>query len=112
MTFVRDVAAALIRYADSLEKSGPPAAQGPPDILDAPYLGPRQRQILKVLLEAGEEGKTSGEIANAIDYDQPNVWLTLKALVDRGLVVKWDDRRPHRYQLADRFRVVETRGGT
>jgi DNA-binding MarR family transcriptional regulator len=63
-------------------------------------LGPRQAEVLQVLEDAGWDGTTAGAIAEIINYDQPNVYLTLQGLIGGGYVEKDDSVRPHRYRLA------------
>jgi DNA-binding transcriptional ArsR family regulator len=72
-----------------------------------PQLGPRQAQVLQCLDDAGASGATAGTISRTIDYDQPNVHITLQALVKMGFVEKDESARPHRYRLAPR---LEQRG--
>jgi DNA-binding MarR family transcriptional regulator len=108
VTLVRGVAKLLEDYADALEAVPlAPRVQDlespADDLFSLTYLGRRQKEILAVLREAGWEGAQAAKIATRIKYDEPNVWLTLKSLVDRGLVVKLVDQHPYRYRLADRF---------
>jgi hypothetical protein len=65
-----------------------------------PAAGPRQIEVVQVLDEAGAEGTNTGVIARRIDYDQPNVYLTLQGLTNRGFVVKDESTTPHTYRLA------------
>jgi Fe2+ or Zn2+ uptake regulation protein len=67
-------------------------------------LGRRQAQILGVLEEAGGDGTNTGVISRAIDYDQPNVYLTLQSLVGLGFVDKDKTTDPHTYGLTPRLR--------
>ena len=68
-------------------------------------MGDRQRQILTLVIAAGEDGIDTGTIAREIgDITQPNVHLTLKALMNRGLVEKDPSRRPHLYYVSTALR--------
>lgn len=68
-----------------------------------PALGPRQIEVIQFLEEAGCSGASTGAIALAIDYDQPNVHLTLQALTTYGIVEKDTSTRPHTYRLRAKF---------
>ncbi len=66
-------------------------------------LGPRQAEVLALLQEAGPAGTNTGVLSKRMGYTQPNVHLTLKELVRRGLVIKDGTTRPHNYRLAPRL---------
>lgn len=68
-----------------------------------PALGPRQIEVIQFLEEAGSAGASTGAVAQAIEYDQPNVHLTLQALVTYGIVEKDSTARPHIYRLKPDF---------
>lgn len=70
-----------------------------------PSLGPRQEQVLAEVADAGQAGATSGQVSRAMEYDQPNVYLTLQALIRQELVRKDSAARPHRYFLHARLSV-------
>lgn len=64
-----------------------------------PLLGPRQAEVLGLLEEAGREGTNTGVLSRAMEYDQPNVYLTLRGLIALGFVEKDETTRPHTYCL-------------
>ena len=66
-----------------------------------PLLGPRQAEILGLLEEAGREGTNTGVLSRAMEYDQPNVYLTLRGLIGLGFVEKDETTSPHTYRLTD-----------
>ena len=67
---------------------------------DDPQMGPRQVQVLQEVCDVGDAGASAGGISRLIGYDEPNVHLTLQALVRLGFVEKDESTRPHRYRLA------------
>jgi hypothetical protein len=67
-------------------------------------LGHRQAQILEVLEQAGPGGTDTGKIARAIDYDQTNVYITLRVLCGLGFAEKDETTRPHTYRLGSLLR--------
>jgi DNA-binding MarR family transcriptional regulator len=69
-----------------------------------PALGPRQAEILEELEIAGADGTTTGVIFRKIGYPQPDVYLTLRGLVTRGLAEKDESASPQRYRLASALR--------
>jgi hypothetical protein len=69
-----------------------------------PGLGPRQAEILEELEIAGADGTTTGVIFRKIGYPQPDVYLTLRGLVTRGLAEKDESASPQRYRLAGALR--------
>ena len=87
-----DSASSTLRQRIALTKPAAPSeagtARGPVERARAihPQLGERQAQVLEVLAQAGEDGTSTGFIARKIDYDQPNVYITLRALVGIGFV--------------------------
>jgi hypothetical protein len=64
-----------------------------------PLLGPRQAEVVEQLERAGRGGTNTGVISRAIDYEQPNVYLTLRGLITLGFVEKDESATPHRYRL-------------
>src|SRR5262249_29640221 len=68
-----------------------------------PQLGRRQAEVLELLERAGHNGTTTGAISRAIGYDQPNVYLTLQALINASFVEKDESAIPHRYRLTSRL---------
>lgn len=62
-----------------------------------PQMGPRQQQIMQMVIDAADEGIDTGVISRTINYTQPNVHLTLGGLIRYGLVRKDGSARPHKY---------------
>jgi hypothetical protein len=69
-----------------------------------PQLGPRQAEVIHELAKAGAKGTGTGPIVKAIDYDQPDVYLTLKGLQALGFAEKDTSSKPHTYRLGQRLR--------
>jgi len=95
------------------EGAGESAVAGPRDVVARaralhPSLGPRQAQVVREVEEAGSEGAAAGMISRTLDYDQPNVYLTLQGLCNSGLVEKDESVRPHRYRLGPKLRQEPT----
>jgi hypothetical protein len=68
--------------------------------------------VLQQLEEAEPEGTTTGVIARAINYDQPNVYLTLQGLANAGQVEKDVGKHPRRgHQLRPEEGVGGEAGG-
>lgn len=108
-----EAAAACLRGRGGLETEARPDADPPvkPSVAAAigareahPRIGHRQLQVIECLEAAEPRGTTSGEVAKAIGYDQPNVFSTLFGLCNMGLAEKNDAVRPHRYRLAAKLR--------
>lgn len=68
-----------------------------------PTLGVRQAEALKLIADAHPAGVGTGHLTKEMHYDQPNVYLTLQALVRQGLVRKDDESRPHAYFLSSQL---------
>jgi hypothetical protein len=64
-------------------------------------LGERQTQVLLEVIKAYPHGVGTGPIWKAIDYEQPNTYLTLGALARQGLVRKDATVQPHKYYVGD-----------
>lgn len=64
-----------------------------------PQLGERQAEIIDLLEAAEPTGTDTGSISRALDYDQPNVYLTLAALIRHQLAEKDATTHPHCYRL-------------
>jgi hypothetical protein len=64
-----------------------------------PQLGSRQEEIVVLLDEAGEHGLDTGVMSRAMEYDQPNVYLTLQSLMRHGFVERDASVSPHIYRL-------------
>lgn len=69
-----------------------------------PQLGSRQEEIVALLEEAGEHGLDTGVMSRSMDYDQPNVYLTLQSLMRHGFVERDTSVSPHMYRLTDNLR--------
>ena len=69
-----------------------------------PQLGPRQAEVIEELAKAGINGTGTGAIASAIDYNQTDVYLTLKSLLVLGFAEKDASKTPHIYQLGEQLR--------
>ena len=104
-----DAASAKIREQIALLKIAAPTVEPEPGTLQKvvdraraihPQLGPRQIEVLEVLEIADTEGTSTGHISSIIDYEQPNVYLTLRGLTALGFVAKDETTRPHTYRLA------------
>lgn len=85
------------------------AAAGPTRAVDRaramhPMLGNRQAEVIAVLERAGVSGTNTGAISMEINYDQPNVYLTLQGLLTRGFVEKDVSTSPHTYRLTQVLR--------
>lgn len=63
-------------------------------------LGVRQAQVIELLAEVYPGSTDTGKLSRQMDYDQPNVHLTLRGLINQGLVEKDPTLRPHQYKLA------------
>lgn len=66
-----------------------------------PLLGHRQSEVLTLLHEVYPAGHDTGYLMRAMNYLQPDVYLTVNKLVDKfGLVEKDATVSPHQYRLA------------
>ena len=67
--------------------------------------GPRQQQIVDVLLnDAKEDGLKTGEVAAAVCMDQSNAYTTLQALQGQGIVEMAPGVQPQRWRLVPQYR--------
>jgi hypothetical protein len=69
-----------------------------------PQLGSRQEEVVALLDEAGDHGLDTGVMSRSMDYDQPNVYLTLQSLVRHGFVERDTSVSPHTYRLTEDLR--------
>lgn len=69
-----------------------------------PQLGSRQEEVVALLVEAGEGGLDTGVMSRDMDYDQPNVYLTLQSLMRHGFVERDTSVSPHIYRLTEDLR--------
>lgn len=98
------VAEALRSDAAALDDGSTPAKAPMEQALEVhPKMGPRQREIMQLVIDAGAAGTDTGVISRAIGYTQPNVHLTLKGLIGWGLVRKDAEARPQRYYADPRL---------
>jgi DNA-binding IclR family transcriptional regulator len=65
-----------------------------------PLLGKRQAEVIGLLAKEHPEATNTGKLSRAMEYDQPNVYLTLQGLIQANLVVKDATQRPHQYGLS------------
>ncbi len=72
-------------------------------------MGTRQEEILRLIALAHPTGVGTGYLSKTMNYDQPNVYLTLKAMIRQGLIVKDETSHPHRYGLSDDLRDAAER---
>lgn len=100
-----EAAAAVFRRYSALAGDATPAAGTNGVVRSAravhPLLGPRQAEILELLKEAGRDGTNTGVLSRAMEYEQPNVYLTLRGLIGLGFVDKDETTSPHTYRLTD-----------
>lgn len=66
-------------------------------------IGPRQLEAVRLIAAAHPEGVGTGQLMREMHVDQPNVYLTLKSLVERKhkLLRKDSASVPHRYYLSE-----------
>ena len=106
-------ATVLRRHADRLKASAARGKVGPGTAVDRaklthPMLGHRQEQVLGQLEAAEPDGTTTGAISRDLDYDQANVHITLRGLMERGFAERDTSRYPHVYRLGPALRVKAT----
>lgn len=104
--FLRQLADLLQELASDLDgdevgSASRPDGNGAPD---PPVRGPRQRQIVDLLGMNSADGLRNREIADAINYDQPNVWSTLRVLENMGIVEQVPRPGPQRWRLTSQYR--------
>lgn len=96
------LAASLRQDASALPSSSGEADPMSRALAIHPKMGDRQRQVLQLVIKAGEEGTDMGAVQRAIgDITGPNAHLTLKRLVEWGFVRKDEHARPQLYYVAD-----------
>ncbi len=66
-------------------------------------MGARQEEILRHIASAHPDGVGTGYLSKTMNYDQPNVYLTLKAMIRQGLIVRDEKASPHRYGLSEKL---------
>jgi hypothetical protein len=68
-------------------------------------VGPRQLEALRLIAASHPAGLGTGNLMKRMQIDQPNVYLTLKSLVERGFLRKDGSKSPHQYFLSDKLTV-------
>jgi alkylated DNA nucleotide flippase Atl1 len=76
----------------------------PPDPADQ-VSGSRQAQVVALPGLADDDGMKTGDIAEAIGYDQPNTYTTLQTLSVRGLVELIPNKHPQHWRLVAKYRA-------
>lgn len=102
----RRVAVALEEFALAVELAEEPDEEdivGDQD-LTSRARGARQREILAVSGLRSEEGLRTGEVADAITYDEANTWNVLRSLEAQGLVETVPAAQPQRWRIAAVYR--------
>lgn len=106
-TLVAAVIAALERFSETVAES----RVAPDDVVadvprpaDEHALGKRQLQIVELPGLATEDGMKTADIAAAIEYELPNTYSTLQALVRNQLVELVPGREPQHWRLVRRYR--------
>lgn len=103
----RTVAAALLAFAEEMEDADDDLLRTADDIADPAdehNLGKRQRQIVELSGLVSEPGLRTAEIASLIDYEVPNTYSTLQALVRSGIIEQVPNKEPQHWRLARRYR--------
>ena len=100
--FMRDLATAATRLADSLEGSGRTRKSIDPI---ATLRGHRQLQLVRLPGMRTERGMTTGEIAKSMKYDQPNVYNTCHELMTKGVIEQVASASPMRFRLVSSARA-------
>jgi hypothetical protein len=106
IVLARDIAQALERFVGaSLDHAdGRPQRSLEEVLTTTPYLGVRQKAILRMPGLSTTEGVTTADVTRATAITQSNAHLTMKALIGRGLIEKHVTTRPQRYRLVDGIR--------
>lgn len=105
---VAGVIAALERFSESIG-AGEPADEVVAELprpADEHALGKRQLQIVELPALATEEGIKTADIAAAIDYELPNTYSALQALVRNQVVEQVPGREPQHWRLVRRYRAT------
>jgi hypothetical protein len=93
---------------DASAEPAPPSRNGPLDPAAEHNLGSLQLQIVKVPGLKTEDGLKTSEIRSQIGRgygDEPNVYLSLKALVQRKIVELIPGKSPQRWRLTRKYRL-------
>ena len=105
---VAGVIAALERFAESLgggQHLDEIVAEAPRPA-DEHTLGRRQLQIVELPDLASEDGMKTADVAAAIDYELPNTYSALQALVRNQVVEQVPGREPQHWRLVRRYRAT------
>jgi predicted enzyme related to lactoylglutathione lyase len=105
---VAAVIAALERFAGSMAPEAAPeeVTVDVPSPADEHALGKRQLQIVELPGLADEDGMKTADIAAAIDYELPNTYSALQALVRNQVVEQVPGREPQHWRLVRRYRAT------
>jgi uncharacterized protein len=105
---IAGVIAALEKFAESMVADTAPeeVAVEVPRPADEHALGKRQLQIVELPGLADEEGMKTADIATAIDYELPNTYSALQALVRNQVVEQVPGREPQHWRLVRRYRAT------
>jgi alkylated DNA nucleotide flippase Atl1 len=98
---------AMEELAVALERGeAAPVAVGHEEVFALPEArGPKQQQLVDLMLGVDEKGIKTGDLAKAVDMDQPNAYLALQALTKQGLVELVPGVQPQHWRLAARYRL-------
>src|SRR3954453_13621503 len=95
----RGLAAAHDQYAHDI------AALIGSDDVEVPELkGPVQRRFVGLPPMFSESGMTAREVAEALDYDEPNAYSVLKSLTEAGVFEPVEGAKPSRWRMATKHR--------
>lgn len=100
----RDIAKALLRYANSKDAAGDHSASDDGELLPLPESATSQRQVVALLATASRQGLTAREIADQTEVTQFNVYEKLDRLGELGYVEGVPDSNPKRWHLTPRAR--------
>jgi alkylated DNA nucleotide flippase Atl1 len=107
--FTKRLGDLLLEFANELETDFQPEAtefafaEGAPPDPAAGVWGFRQKQVLELPALDSETGMRTAEIAAVINYDEPNVYNTLRSLQEREVVELVAGTRPQHWRLTGRF---------
>lgn len=68
-----------------------------------PAIGARQVEAFQLIAEAHPDGVGTGPLTRAMNYEQTNVYLTLRALMRQELVIRDESARPQKYFLSQKL---------
>ena len=106
--FLRSLSILLQEYADQVEARAGPWPPSQSNGVSTPITpivrGHRQRQIVELPGMCTTGGMRNQEIADAIDYDESNVWNTMTTLQGSGIVEQVPVPGPQRWRLTAPYR--------